>query len=445
MKGNRSFELPSPETSPKTMQRKIAVSFTGIFILTLATLYYFYEFFLRVILGTIATELMQDLSLGAEQFALIGSAYYLTYSVMQTPVGILVDRYGVKFLLSSACLICTLGVFLFAFANGFALAFLSRFLIGFGSSFAFVSILILALNWFPREQFAFLAGMIQFLGSVGPFLGGAPLSYVLTRMGNDWRSLLIWIGAFGIVLSLSLLLFLKTAPKGSSKEFIYLSKTESLKQKLAQLVKNKQVWWTVFYAGSIYGTLPILGAFWGTSYLRSKGFDREASAFMISMIWIGLAVGCPIFGKISDLIKRRKAILLFVALLGITTSCTVLYLSSNSKILLCGLFFCIGLASSGQSVSFAVISEHVPRKLHATAIGLNNTMITFFGFLVPPIVGVLIEYANPGYGNTLTEQAFEFGFLTIPVLYAIAFLIAAIGIKETYCRQQNEVYHVHHE
>lgn len=421
-------------------RRKVAVTFAGIFVLSLATLYYFYEFFLRVILGTIAIELMDDLHIGAEQFALIGSAYYITYAIMQTPVGILVDRYGVKILISLACIVCNLGVIGFIISNGFTLALISRFFIGFGSSFAFVSILVLALNWFPREDFAFLTGLIQFLGATGPFLAGAPLAYVLTLTNDDWRLVLFWILLFGIALNVFLALFVKTAPKGNPEEVIFLSKTEPLRKKLTELFKNTQVWWTIFYAGSIYATLPLLGAFWGTTYLRSRGFSRETAAFIISMIWMGLAVGCPILGKFSDRIKRRNSVLMFASLLGMFTSCFILYTTVSSTFFLAVLFFLIGVSSSGQSLSFAVISEHVPRKLHATAIGLNNTAITFFGSLIPPIASFLIQSVSPPNITLFTEQAFEFGFLLIPVLYFSAFIIALVGIKETYCRQQHEIF-----
>lgn len=420
--------------------KKIHASLLGTFILILATFYYFYEFFLRVILGTIASEIMDDLNIGAEQFAFIGSAYYLTYSLMQTPVGILVDRFGVRLLLTVACIFCNIGVFGLVLADGFTLALISRFFIGFGSSFAFVSILVLALNWFPRDQFATLSGLMQFLGSVGPFLGGAPLAWVLLMSGNDWRFVLFCVAIFGIALNIFLALFVRTSPKGQASELIFLNRAEPLRKRLLELFKNKQAWWTVAFAGMSYGTLPLLGAFWGTSYLKAKGFDRETAAFIISMIWIGLAVGSPSLGKLSELIKRRRVPLIISGLLGMVSSIVILYFTITSKLILSVLFFLIGFASAGQSVSFAIISEHVPRKLHATAIGLNNTLITFMGFLIPPIVSIMIVKVSPPGAKVFTEKAFEYGFTIIPVLYFVAFVIATVGIKETFCRQQHEVF-----
>ena len=359
---------------------------------------------------------------------------------MQTPVGILVDRFGVRLLLTVACIFCNIGVFGLVVADGFTLGLISRFFIGFGSSFSFVAILILALNWFPREQFATLAGLIQFLGAVGPFLGGAPLAWALVASGNDWRFVLFCVAIFGIALNILLALFIRTSPKGQASELIFLNRAEPLRKRLLGLMKNKQAWWTVAFSGMIYGTLPLLGAFWGTSYLKAKGLDRETAAFIISMIWIGLAVGSPTLGKFSELIKRRRVPLMIAGLLGMVSSTVILYFAIHSKLILSVLFFFIGFASGGQSVSFAVISEHVPRKLHATAIGLNNTFITFMGFLIPPIVSFMIVAVSPPGAKAFTEAAFEYGFIIIPLIYFIAFVIATVGIKETYCRQQHEVF-----
>ena len=418
-----------------------AFSIVGIFIWGLACLYYFYEFFLRVFLSTIATDVMQELDLQAEEFAMLGSAYYLTYGIMQTPVGILVDKYGVRLLLSIACFICNLGVFGFVVSYSFWPALISRFLIGFGSSFAFVALLALALNWFPRKHFGMLTGLTMLLGAVGPFLAGAPLSYLLEHVNNNWRLVLSVIGVFGVLLNLLLILFIRTTPKGHKQQIIFLSKTEPLWARIKELIKNTQVWWIVIYAGAIYATLPLLGAFWGTTYLQTKGFDRSTAAFITSMMWLGLAFTSLAAGKFSDSLKRRKVPLFFTAFLGILVTTVLLYSETNSIALLSILFFLIGSSASGQSVSFATITEHVPKKLSATAIGLNNTFIMFSGSIIPPIASYLIQSAA---GDTIhfTEQNFEVGLSIMPILFTIALLVALIGIKETYCRQQHELFFI---
>jgi MFS family permease len=420
------------------MKKKFSVY--GIFIWFIACLYFFYEYFLRVFMGTVAGDVMKDLDIQAEKFALLGSAYYLTYSMMQTPVGILIDKYGVKILLTIACLIANIGVFSLALANNFYTALLGRFLLGFGSSFAFVSLLVIALNWFPREHFGFMTGLTQFLGSIGPVLAGAPLAFALDVFDNNWRLILFYIGIFGITLNFLILFFIKTTPAGKQQQIIFVTPEEPLWSKIKELLKNRQVWITVLFAGCIYSSVPLLGAFWGTSFMQSKGLDRSKAATIVSLMWIGLAIGALTIGKFSDVIKRRKTPLMLYSLLGILSSGLILFWHTHNALSLSIVFFCIGFSAAGQSLSFAVISEHVPRKLHATAIGLNNTFVMFFGFLIPPVASYFIQSATPGQGTIYTESAFEYGLSIMPIMYLIAFFLCLIGVKETFCRQQHEIF-----
>lgn len=276
-------------------EEKKAIPF-ALFIWSLAILFYFYEFFLGVFLGTIAPDFMKSMHLNAEEFSFIGSAYYITYSIMQTPVGVLVDRYGARRLLAIAAFLYTLGVFCISFAHSFYSAFLSRMMMGLGASFAFVSLLVLALNWFPRRQFGLFAGLAQFLGAVGPILAGAPLVYLLGKVDNNWWLILFLLGIFGISLSFSIGFFVRNKPKGKKNQIIFLNPHESLKKRTVLLLKIPQTWWVIFYAACVYASLPLLGAVWGTAYLMKRGLDHSSAAFVTSMLWFGMAIGCPFLG-----------------------------------------------------------------------------------------------------------------------------------------------------
>ncbi len=420
------------------MKKKI--SFYAIFIWFLAILFYFYEFFMAVMPGTISVNIIQDMDISAEQFAMMGSAFFLIYSFMQIPVGILYDRYGVKLFLTIACGICTLGIFGFAYADNFFSGVLSRFLIGFGSSFGYISLLIIALNWFPRKYFGFLAGFGQTLGAVGPLLAGAPVAYLMFRLDNDWRMIFFGVGIFGIVLTLLIALFVKTKPKSARKTVVYLKRETPITHKLKLLLRIPQIWWTMFYAGAIYLSMPLLGAFWGTLYLQTRGFDQASSALMISLIWVGLALSCPVIGRLSDRMQRRKPFLLIASLLGIVISLSILYLPIENRFVLSLLFIALGMASGGQSLSFATISDIAPESLQATAIGANNSMINLFSAIFPPLVTWVMQESYSG--QIYTQADFTQGFLFMPLAYGFAFLIALFGIKETFCRAQQTVHYL---
>ncbi len=398
--------------------------FRPILIWSLAILFYLYEFFVAMIPATISVNVIHDMHLSAQQFAMSGSAYFFTYSLMQIPVGILYDRYGVRLFLTIACGICSIGLFGFSAANSFLSCAISRMLIGFGASFGFISLLILALNWFPQKHFAFLAGFGQMLGTAGPLLAGAPIVYLMQRMQNDWRQIFFYVALFGILQTLLIALFVRTRPNNSRE----VKEAAPLFQNLRQLLRIPQIWLTMFYAGTVYVSLPLLGAFWGPLYLQTRGFSKASSAFLISMIWIGLAIGSPLLGKLSDQFQRRKPYLLGAALLGALASLALLYLPTQNKPLFALLFFLLGVASGGQCLSFANVTDNAPEELQGIAVGANNSMIGLFGALFPLLMTIY------------TRGHFEIGFLLMPIAYGMAFLITLTGIRETFCRPQPALY-----
>jgi MFS family permease len=424
------------------MKKKL--SFLAFFVWWLASLFFLYEFFLQVFLSTISKQIMHDLHLDASSYSLITAAYFLPYALMQIPVGVLVDKFGARKLLTFSVIFCTIGVFGFSITHHFATAFVGRLFMGLGASSAYVSLLVLALNWFPKKHFALMVGIANLLGAMGPFLAGGPLSYLLTLFNNDWRLIMVSIGVFGIGLAVMIGLFVRTSPSRSKSDVIHLNPyQDSFITQLKSLIKNPQAWMIVLFSAFVYISLPLLGAYWGTEYLQSRGLSRTVAASLSSMLWIGYAVGAPLFGKISDSMKRRKMPLIMTSIIGMVASGLIVYLPTNEVFIYGFLFFCTGLASSGCSPAYAIISENVPKSLQATSIGFNNSIITLAAALIPPIISYLIEWGVPEGSRNYTVANFQQGLFLMPIFYAIALIFSLFFIKETYCRSQHEIVKVH--
>ena len=140
----------------------------GSLICLIGAFFYCYEFVLRIIPGALQSELSAAFgNISATAFGQLSAMYYFAYSPMQMPVGMLMDRFGPRRLLTIACLLCTLGSFLFTYSSSLNIAGSGRFLVGFCSSFGFVGVLSLALNWLPRRYFSLVAGLITTLGMLG--------------------------------------------------------------------------------------------------------------------------------------------------------------------------------------------------------------------------------------------------------------------------------------
>lgn len=418
-------------------QAEQKIKLLGLFIWSIAAIFFLYEFFLRTFVGSIAHQLIDNLHLNIEQFTLMGSAYYLAYGLMQMPVGILADKFGIKKIMIFATLTCALATFLFAHSHSFTQALLARFFMGFGSSFAFVCLLVIASNWFPKRFFGFFAGASQFIGTMGPALAGGPLISWLVDSHTSWRLALSSIGAFGIILAVLSLLFVKGKPRGGQNTLLFLSKDEPIIIRLKRLLKTKQAWAVASYSASVYVAIAVIAAVWGTDYLQAVGLSQKSAAYMISIAWIAYAIGCPAFGFLSDFTKRRKPFLMLCALLGLISMSLMLYGHFTSESAYEPLFFMLGLAATGQNIGFAAIAEHTSPNIKASALGLNNGLITLAGAVMPLAIGYLISLSSHGSNaGHLPLHSFIFGLSLLPATYIIALITSVIFFKETYCKPQ---------
>jgi len=112
----------------------------GWLICGLGALFYSYEYLLRIAPSAMETALREHFNLSATGFGHISSIYYYAYVPMQLPVGIMMDRYGPRRLLTFACMVCVIGTFLFTGTTSFWVAASGRFLVGLGSAFGYLKI-----------------------------------------------------------------------------------------------------------------------------------------------------------------------------------------------------------------------------------------------------------------------------------------------------------------
>ena len=130
----------------------------GWFVCLLTAIFYCYEYILRIVPSVMTGPLMEHFNLSALGFGWLSDSYLIAYTAMQLFVGPSLDYWGLRKMLLLALLSCVIGSFIFSFAAfypSFILAFSGRFLIGFGSAFAFVGVLRIASIWLPKQYFSF--------------------------------------------------------------------------------------------------------------------------------------------------------------------------------------------------------------------------------------------------------------------------------------------------
>ena len=241
------------------MKRSVAAWWTW----GLAVLFLFYEFFVRVYPSIMVKELMGSFKATAAQLGTLSAFFFYAYAPMQIPVGLLMDRYGARKLLTFAALFCGVGSFFFGMAESLAPAEFGRFLMGIGSSFAFVGMIYVCSHWFPPQKLALLVGIGNSIGMLGAVGAEGPLSFAVEAFG--WRSSVNAFGFIGIALAVILYLFLRNQPKQKkSKAKVDFS---GLLRNLKVVASNPKTWINAVIALLFYMTTAAFASLWGIPFL----------------------------------------------------------------------------------------------------------------------------------------------------------------------------------
>jgi sugar phosphate permease len=412
------------------------ITILGLFIFFLSTLFYCYEFFIQVSPGVMTNVLMRDLSANATSIGIISGCFYYSYTAMQIPVGLLLDRYGIRIVLTTAILICAIGTLLFGLAPDIFAAAVARFLMGAGSAFAFISVLYITIRWLPACYFALFAGLTQMMSSFGALGGEAPLASMIQHTG--WRYTMFIFSLIAVILAILVWLIIRDNPPGNAKQ---QHKKPKIIKSLKTIFSNNQTWFIGIYSFAIWAPIVAFSALWGVPFIKTScHLSNIAAAEVVSFSWIGIAIGSPVVGWISDKIQKRCLPLTLVALLGLISILCVLFIPNMPTLVLYILLFLVGFSASGQTLIFAVVKEVNYEKITSTANGINNMAVVLGGALFQPLIGKFLDVNWSGLiengVRTYDLHAYHVAFLILPICYLIAAIMSMFFIRETYCKSQ---------
>lgn len=400
-------------------------------IWALAAFFYFYEYLLRVSPSVMVPELMNTFHVDAAALGLLSSFYFYAYAPMQLPVGLLIDRFGAKKLLTFASLICGVGSILFGISSHFLEASLGRFLLGFGSSFAFVAMVYVCSHWFPKSRRALLVGLANSIGMLGAFCGQGPLGVALHAV--NWRVALILLGVAGFCLALLIYFIIEAeSPHPSHSQSKNITKT--LLSGLKSICKSRYTWINAVVTLLFYVTTSAFADLWGVPFLQSAyNLSKHTAGFAISMVFLGWLVGGPLIGFISDKIKKRKKIIIISIIFTIFSFVPVIYLTHMPLSVVYVLLFLVGFFSAGELLNFTLATELNSPHVKGSAIAFTNCIVSFGSGLIQPIVGVFLDMTwdgtKQGGVNIYSVRDYQWAFLILPILLCLA-LVLCYFLKE---------------
>lgn len=409
------------------------IPWLSIIIYTLAALFLCYEMSLQAAIGVMTHELMQAFSITAKGVGWIHAGYFIAYTLMQIPAGVLFDRMCARNLICCAILCCAFGNLMFATGHTAWVAVIGRFFEGFGSAFAFIGTLVVAAEWFESRWFAFLVGIAQALAAIGAMSAGAPLALAIAKWG--WRHTLITLSLIGILLTALVWIMMKNRSAWPQSQQKKINKDAPWCNVL-KVIRDPQILWIALYAFCSWAPVTIFAELWGENFLvENFSIKMPHAGMMIGMIWLGLTLVSPPLGWMSERLNNRRYLTIFTALVGICSTLVMLYWTQIEWLSwLC--LFGFGFAASGQILSFVMAKDIEPNDLVGTSIGFMNMAVVAGGALLGPLSSYLLHFhwsgsKVQGVPHYLLGD-YHAALWIIPLCYCIAMLTAKFCIRETH-------------
>ncbi|KAB1193104.1 MFS transporter [Haloferax sp. MBLA0076] len=389
--------------------------------------------FHRVTTAVLADDLSRAFDTTGAELGMLHAAFFYIYAALQLPSGILVDRVGSRRVAAAGLAVMSLGVFGFALAPTYALAFASRALLGLGGSVLYTATLRFLANWYRPDEFATMTGWTIAAAGMGGVLATTPLAIAIDSTG--WRSVLLAVGVGGVGLAAVTFFVVRDRPTDAGFQPLDGVQPPTTRIEFSTVVENTkrvlsegETWLMGTMLFLVLGTNFTVLGLWGVPYI-SDLYDvsvRTASLVVFAGN-VAFLIGSPLMGSLSDRLGHRTELILGSCVV-FTLAYGLIFLFVTPPLLLAGvLLFAALFVMGGAVIAFTVAKERHAASASATATGAINSMGYFGAAVFPAVMG----YALDAYWTGETVAGAR---VYTPAGYRVAFGIAtAAGVVAIVC------------
>ena len=367
-----------------------------------SALFVLFQFFLQLTSAQIVSGLMNSFSLSGLGAGFLASSYYYVYVLLQSPAGVMMDRYGPRRLLSIGALIVMVGCGVFAMAPVVCIAFAGRLMMGSGAAFAYVGSLHLLSKWFPVKRFGLMTALAETFGMVGTIVGGVFMASVMHA--NDWRTCMLF--AAGVSLVIAVMIWVVVRDRPDNVHLITSRPSASWWGDTKWLFKNKVAWLNGIYAGCMFSIVTVFVALWGVPFIQLAYQLNLADATMVcDAVFVGVALGGPLVGWLDARYPTvRRLLLVALPAVAMMIVLAILYVPHQSMLDLSVNMFFLGLFVSNYVLNFIIGNQIAEPHTRGASVGFVNMLSVGMAPLLQPLIGWLLDFVSPAHAVAPTGQ-----------------------------------------
>lgn len=395
----------------------------------------------------IARDLMDAFQADGALLGVISSAYFLLYSAVQPPVGVLSDTLGPRKVITFFTLISVLGCVIFAMSMSVNSAVIGRALIGAGVGGIFIPSLKIFSRWYRANEFVSITGMMLAIGSIGGVVATWPLTYLVLSLG--WRISFVAIGGLALVFAIVCWFFIKDKPEDKHWQPVGIIPFEDgqeegpsgamgLVARLSIIFSNSKFWMVTiasFFAGSTFLTFQGL---WAVPYLTDVfHMSRAKAGWLLMLLPLGFSFGSILFGPLTARFGLdRNRFLLNSIIVGMICWSGLFFVNGRaSYLIIIPLFLILGICVGAiLTILMATVKELFPLALTGTAVGLMNPAAFLGTAIFQPFTGYLLDRS----GLQVTGAYPLSGYRSIVMVFFVSFIIAYFCSCRVFRRKESD-------
>lgn len=389
-----------------------------VFLLFVATGLSFLD---RQVLSMAIIKIQEEFGITDVQYGLVNTSFLISYAIMFTLGGWLIDRVGGKIGLAISVGLWSVANSLHAVMNSFSQLLTFRFFLGMGEGGCFPGAAWTVYRWFDKEERA-LANGIAIGGSAIGAVIAPPLTIWLS--GNyGWRGGFLIPGLVGIAWVIVWLLV-----PWKKEDMATLTATEFPRSEpvpFLNLLRLRPTWVFILIRFLLDPVFYFM-MFWIPKYLssvRNVSFDAIGKLFWIPFLALGLAnvLGGWFSGQLINrhfsVNKARKTVMGVAALLTLAAPAIEWVSSVYVAVALMAVFmFAHGFWITNY---ITAISDMFGQRATSTVVGLSGTAGAVAGLLLNPLMGAVIQ-----------QYSYRPLWVASGLLYPVAFLLLILLIPK---------------
>ncbi|MBS4023592.1 MAG: MFS transporter [Dethiobacter sp.] len=179
--------------------------------------------------------------------------------------------------------------------------------------------------------------------------------------------------------------------------------------------------------------------------MHTYGFDSTKASSYIFLATLGMVIGCPLIGYLSDKVIRKRRLPYLIAslcFLGLWLMVPLWNQSKPPEILLYPLMFLLGIFYSGFILTFASVKEVNPQSLAGIATGTANTGGFLSAAILQPLLGYLLDLKWTG---VIVNGARVYPAGAYQLVFLVSGLFVAVGILGIFLSKETNCLNIYHD